>query len=773
MKRYIYLLVILLVAQTLSSCRDDEFLINGNEYQEIEGLPVDLEIVMSDALLTRGDIYEDSKKKFETNELVHISAVYTCENIKKPGETYQETQYGVYKYGGRNSWTAMNNALALAWPPTAISADFTAYYIYGSTGELTAQTMDPILLSEYEYDKVPLCAHANNIEYGHTIRLEMSHIFSFFTITDLSSGITDELFFTIPQDNPDYATLNNAFSIEYDPENHEIREVFSRVPSDVYKDGSDNGLVFIEGHGDLYENNDGTVMTKVSYFLEPGVYRKFSLMYPRTRDEAATYFIYDRDLTQIVGDEGFVANGVYEFSVLKSLGVTIIQEPNDGWDDTSEPWVLADVEAFLKAANSGSAYSEYDEETEQDVQILESTVEGTRLVRNVDFQYFYYDKFAPKNGVPEFTPDLTNTFEGNYHYIFHTACPLFANNNGIIKNLGLRDVKTQSPLVSNENFTTSWGGNMDTSYNGAIARVNYGTISNMRVINVDMEIYIQTSDPEEPTQEAHNSSLLVGSNRSNIFDIRTAGTFKLKVMNAPDETIMPQVITGGVAGQNLGTISRIAPIDDEDFSDSKYIPSYTLYNECVGENGVYMIGGVAGNNTGNIYDIQMSNITVDATSSQGVEARIGGLIGNIAVSNANPAQISGCTVRGSVKAGVTKPITNNNGLSYTGGLAGSSNIQVYVSNCSASFSVAGAPTSSYNSLITYGTGGAFGRIEKTLGAIEGSIQTLAAFGSSLSGLVYVGNFAGIVPTGYDWSHWQNLGVTVKQNQGVNNIGTEM
>ena len=769
MKKFIYIFIALVSIFNLSSCRDDEFELNL-ETGNIEGTPVKFEVNIADLLDTRSEINDSSKKSFKSGELIHIRGVFKCKDLDNPGEFIYKNQYGVMKYAGKGTWNPLNSTVALSWPGTAVSASFTAYYINGSTGVLSGQTMDAKLLSDYKFGEDPLFAENIDVPYGHTVRLEMSHIFSYFTISEMSSGITGELFFTIPKEdgNSDYENLNNAFRLKFNPETYEMTPEFTREPSKVYKDSNDEGLVFIEGEGKLYETDEGIVMTQVSYFLEPKKYHKFSLLYPRTRNTTATYMTYNRDLTSVIGEEGFVANGAYEFSILKSMGVVVVEEPNDGWDDKSDPWVLIDVEKFLRAANAGTEYWEPDPETGELVQILESTIDGSKLIRNVDFHNFYYEKFGSHDDLPEFTPDLTNTFEGGYHYIFNMACPLFNSNNGIIRNLGIRNVNSKDhPLVSNENLSTSWGGTFDTSYNGAIARINYGTVSNIRVINLELEIKIQTSHPEAPTREAHNASFLFGSNRGNVYDLRLAGAFKITVKNN-DDNIMPQVIIGGLAGQNLGTISGVATLEDDDFSDPEFTPSYTIINECQGDNGVYLAGGIVGNNTGNIYDVLMSGIKVDGTQSQGVESRMGGMIGNIAPSNANPAQISGCIIRGNVKAGVTKSVTNIDALSYIGGLAGSTNIQAFITNCSVAVGVTG--TSYYDNLVTYGAGGAFGRIEATVGAIEGSIQTLAAFGSTLSGNVNVGNFAGIAPIDYEWAHWANNGVNVKQYTGRENIG---
>ena len=706
---------------------------------------------------TRG-IDDESKTVFETGELIHIRAEFECEFN---GQQYTETHYGVMKYAGKGVWNPLSDSYALIWPRESKKGKFTAYYMHGSTGAFTENTMQPKLMSDYGYEEIPLSAEVVDVKYGEAVKLKMRRMFAHLKLTELREGISNQLWFTIPEG--DEVTLNNAFRFEFDPETQEITPVFMQVPSSSYKDSKGNGLVYIDSK--LIESDPtgmGDMTANVSYFLEPGVYHKFDILYPRSNDSYATYLSYGRHLNAVVkditGEEDLKANGRYVFSILKSLGVIVDKAPEEGWDKTNAV-VEVDVEKFLRAVNSGSNYYEVDKETGEEVQILEQTVEGSRLLMNIDFKNKYYDVF----GEDGFKPILNTVFDGNYHYIHNMGCPLFYQNDGTIINLGIKDVDTKNhPLVSCENLESN-NTVFDNSYNGIIASRNYGTVSNIRVSGVNMEVQILTSDADNTTQEAHNVALLFGTNSGNVYDVALAGMLTLTVENHPDETVIPRVSIGGVAGQNLGLISGIDNIDEAGF----YSPMMTIINKCQGDNGVYKMGGIAGNHTGTLDDIFIPSLQIMASDSRGLESELGGLVGEVPTSASGAPSIFGCIVRGDVTAGVVEPILNLESLSYSGGIAGVFNVQGSIKNCSVSVGVCSPAPAVAN--VDYAEGGAFGYLKWTPGYAEGEIHTVACFGSGLTGHDKIGNFAGMVSPGYDWDYYKNNQITVKK-MVADNVG---
>lgn len=768
--KYLHILSPLFLCGLLFSCSDDLIdSVHREDEIRIEGLPVQFEISMKDIPGTRG--LEDSKKKFESGELIHIRGEFFLKDTAEP--IYQ---YGIIKYKELGEWTAYNDAFQMYWPETTEYANFTAYYLYGSTGSLSSvNAMTPILLSEFQYGRDPLCGVNQGLEYGHVIRFEMEHLLTHISMTQIKPGVSDEMFFTIPVEDKHYGNFNNAFVLEYNSDNKEISGKFTQVKSDTYTDDNGNPLVYVSAPAEIYMEKDEEIKARYNFFLEPKDYHTFHLMYPRTREETSTYITYNDDLSaQTENKAGLLQNHFYEFSIEKSLGAVIAEDPEEEWDDESQPIVIVDVPEFMKSISRGESYSQLDENNNE-IQLLEAYGEGTKLLRNVDFNYYYYDVFEDGNG-GVVIPNLGLVFDGNFHYIYHIACPFFNNNNGIITNVGFIDAKTSSlqPLESNGRYETSLGTTLDTSVNGMICRTNNGTVSNIRVSDANMVVKIRTSglSSDQSATEAHSAGILFGSNRGTASNLSFGGHLELVVENFAEDTIMPNVAIGGIAGQNLGTISGISSINDEDFA----VPFYNIINRCDGGTGVYIVGGVIGNHTGTLSNVLMSSVNVDSSQSKGVSSLVGGIVGTISQSTSSPAKLEGCILRGEAKAGSSSSMININSVSYIGGVAGAMHIQGNVTDSSASVGIKGPSSTGYDEKVTYGAGGAFGRIEQTEGNTQiGEINTLACFGSTLTGVDdNVGNFAGITPPGFDEEYYKDpkKNINVKQYSNKPFIGSQ-
>lgn len=777
-KSYLHLFLTLFMMAAFAGCLKEESLLTDGAARA-NGVPVELDIDIVCEPGTRG-ILSESKREFNDKELVHIRAEFLCDESEEGSDIKKYRKDVVYtilqctsssyldnRYYVR--WATYSGQPDLIWPNDAVSGTFTAYYISGSNGALSGNPMPAKLLSDYKASEVPLSAEVKDVAYGEAVRLPMKRLFSFLTLTEMQEGISNDMWFSLPENSDGGVKLNNAFQLLFDTDSKTMIPTFSQIASEDYKDSNGNPLVFVKTYNRDEESEEDGSASGISFFLEPKVYHQFSILYPRTRDTYVTYLNYTGDLAKVIRNEdqsntegAFMPNGRYVFSILKSLGVIVDETPDDGWDK-GEPTVIVDVEAFLKAAESGSDYYEKDDITEEEVQILESTSEGTRLLRNVCFNHYYYDVF-PDN----FRPSLHNTFDGDYHYICDMACPLFYENYGNIVNLGIRNAKTNAdePIVSCEKADRN-GQTVDMSYNGIIACRNMGMVDNVRVIDVDMTVKIRTTNGN--TQEAHNVSLLFGANQGRVYDVGLAGELKLTVENDNGVTVMPKVMTGGVAGQNTGTIRGISYIDDE--NEAFDMPAITITNKCVGDNGVYWFGGIAGNNTGSLDNIFMPSVDIDSSQSRGLGSYLGGMTGECPSSTSGASSISDCIVRGSIEAGEIRSITNLESYSYSGGVSGSLNLQAYVSN--SSVSVAVTDRSTPDSAVMYGVGGAFGIIQPLdRGILEGEISILSCYGTALTGNGYKGNFAGIVPGGYGWSHYEDNQINLKQHSGTGNIGLE-
>lgn len=772
-KSYLHLFVAFSLMLLLTGCYKDELSMQGEATSDND-LPVEFEIGIAEDVGTRG-ILNESKKEFTSGELIHVRAEFSCED-RQSGESWKVNKYTMlqcsYTTSSSNgghynvTWNTKSGAEQLKWPNQATSASFTAYYIAGSTDRLSGNAMQPILLSEYKTVEIPLFAEVKDARYGDAIRLDMTRIFSFLTLTDIQAGVSDNMWFSLPEGQR--GKLHNAFQLLFDENTFEMKQNFVTIPDQSYKDVDGSGLAYVKEHKleplKDGETDDGSAVG-ICFFLEPGVYTQFCILYPRTRDKYSTYLSYDKNLQEVLKDpetnpEGkFLPNGRYVFSVLRSLGVVVHEKPEDGWDN-SDPKAVIDVEAFLRAAEAGTKYTEPDPDTGEEVLFLEPIEGGTRLVCNVSFQYEYYEAF----GDDKWRPSLHNIFDGDYHYIYHVACPVFFENYGTITNVGFRSIETKKPILSQQPLTHPEG--LEMSHNGIISMRNMpdGLIDNVRVIDADITVQILTHDNYEvATQEAHDVSLLVGQNQGRIYDIGLAGELNLTVENAEGETYIPRMTIGGIAGQNSGVIRGLTYITDEK-EPTLTMPVITLYNKCQGDNGAYWVGGLVGNNYGNLEDLFVPEVNVDASGSRGAVSYLGGITGECPSSSSGAPSISGCMVRGSVKAGTVGTLANVLSYSYTGAVSGAWNIQSNLSDSSVSVDV--VDESTVDDDTEYAQGGVFGIIQPIpigTGFQDGAINGLTCFSEKLKGNGIIGNFAGIVPYGYGWDeYWKDSDIHVKQ-----------
>lgn len=794
LKSYLRLFFALFLMTAFAGCREDEPLLPDDTTVRGDRVPVEFDVDIVDCGGTRG-ILSESKTSFDNNDLLHVTVVYKCVNNGREYKTiskYYTLTYSHFTDSKNNKHNGKWNAPAdMIWPDDAVSGTFTAYYIAGTTSPLSTESdMPEKLLSEHKASDVPLYAEVKDAPYGNAIKLQMVRMFSALTLTEIEEGISDDMWFTVPVD--DGVTLNNAFKLNLTRDgegNEQMVPEFLQVPSS-YKDSKGGDLVYVSTYAKDDKNADDVEeegsSTGLTFFLEPKEYGQFNIIYRRNNYEYMTYLNFTGRLSDVeIDSEGnkvgpLEPNCRYVFNIRKSIGVVTDQTPEDGWDKT-EPRVLINVEKFLRAINSQSEYEEWDEETQQFVDILAQTSTGTRLLRNVSFSNFYYDTF----GDDAFKPNLNSTFDGDYHYIYDMACPLFYQNAGNIKNLGIRDVSTKvknRPIISCENIKPE-PSNADilvnTSNNGIIAAMNtsYGTVDNVRIVNVDMDIKILTTAPEHPTQEVHNMALLFGWNEGRARNISLAGELNITIGNADGHDIVPKPMIGGLAGQNTGTISNVSYIDDIDNETSVQfeMPVINIVNVCNGDLGAFTVGGLAGLNSGNLEDIFLPAVNIDASKSRGVVSYIGGLVGESPVSPSGAPTLNGNIVSGSVKAGQVIYYSGVDPETYTGGIVGAMSIQTNISDCSVSVDVNGVTGNVEH--VDYGVGGAIGIIRPLpVGSTvsEGSVSEISCYGNVLTGSGYKGNFAGIAPK-YKESVWNddyfktNI-INIKKYQSTGNIG---
>ena len=800
MKRFIYLPIFLTLLVGLSSCQQDDFFLDDDEVERTDNLPIQLDAFIGDAVDTRS--VDKAKKTFSfgdvesgvSADVIHVQSTFTLDD----GSTL--TRYCAMQYTEDEKWMPMGNA-SFAWPNNAVTGTFTAYYIYGSNGELTTNVGENAVTQTRFTDIIdgqdPLRACTEDVRYGHTVGLKFQHILTHLTLIELDAGIDDQLIFRIDPGNNQ--KLNNAFQIllvEDDNKEPHIEFNYISIP-EILKEDPVAGNVYgtlIKSPTELVRDKQTRAEScQVGFFLQPDCsYNAFSIYYSNG-DRYLTYKNSDPN-TQNRKLDG---NNRYIFNVKKSAGVTITTPPEQKWDESEEFTTVVDTEKFLQAVYTNSSYSEYSEEKQEMVQILEATNNpaGTLLKCNIRFQNPYYHIFphpasTDDDGNPvaayDFVPLVgsDNVFDGGYHYIKDLCCPLFFENSGVIKNLGFVNttigVDPQYEWTSILNYSEP-GAVKTYEYNrtGIIATNNHGTVQNIRVKDATVKVGIYAEDD----QEAHNVGALFGVNNSSgyVDNVYLSGRIDVIVDNYTD--LIPEVNIGGLAGQNLGTMIHIEQLVDnrEDLPNPPTPVRISVTNLLRSSLGAYYIGGLVGNNTGKLSEVSIpttptsSNnqavaITVDSSVSFGVISDIGGIAGKAESSQGN--EISACLIgSGIVTAGETDKYQTIDAYSYTGGLVGVLSERTHVFNCTAFCSVIGSAT---RSGISQAVGGVFGNIKviQQNGATSyppGTMMSIAVFGDRLEG-ANPGCFVGEAPAGKTWADYETL-VDVKKFPDIEYIGT--
>lgn len=787
MKGLKYYFSILLSLFLVTSCQDSIIQEDIDHVTREDGLPLDI-IVNYPSDGTRG--IEEAKTKFEPGDLIHIIATFNCEE-KDTHNEYVIKTYGIMQCTGHDNWQPFNSGTKyreLSWPGECKTASFYAVHIPGSNGALSSNTGAPRLLSSYSYTEDPLEAATEEMPYGHSIYFDFKHIFSHLSVVDFEPGFADEFWFTRTPDAME--GFHNAFNIEFkdDENNPEIKKVFSAIPDDH------SNLVYISGKCDVRTGADvdPKYAGVVNFFLEPGwTLDKFKLVYPSYGSNTSTFFSYQSNSQDSEDNEdsedsednednedndviNLESNHAYTFSVLKSQGVITEVRPGEEWDE-SKP-VDIDVEKFIKAVVNGDEYS-----TEDGTLVLQKIDGGTQLIRNVDFKFHYYDVLRNQGNL---LPNLDRVFNGAYHYIYNTSCPIFnkINSAGEVKNVGIIDIDTDKSDHSTYKYWISTvnpevnefpdiSEKADFSFNGALARRNLGKVNNIRISKVNIKAYVLTSNQSEQDKEAHNIGIVLGSNSDAgiVNGVALADQINLSVENHWEEHIVPNIFIGTLAGQNASYLSNIKPINDE--KKDWPLPEITITNKCYGETGIYMIGGITGNNVGSITNVFLPKIKIDSHESEGLHSLIGGGVGQQAYDQNFKIYLGDINIIGEVIAGNMSDTREDN-YSYTGGIAGQAYLNSTIEDCRTIISVAGAPEELKNGGVT-GTGCAFGRLIFMPGVEEGKISRIVSYGDNLTGQGYIGRFAGVSISEYNADYFTNpdLEINVKNFSGIEFIGT--
>lgn len=772
MTRHLINILQLTVVLLLTACTDELKINSPSEFYNDE-LIVDFDFRLPEARETRATNNSNGIEVFANGDMIHIIGTFKIKYLKDgaTGDEYEEdevSRYGALRYNGKN-WVEVDGS-TLTWPAVATTGTFEAFYISESNGVLTGTSpTEQFRLSNLTATTDPLKAVSDeDIPYGHAVRLEFSHICAYLTLVDLEPMVSDSYWFTTngPKDEStnSYLQFNNAFQISLgertDGKGPTLKFDFCQMPDSKYtpelfiaaKAVVDSGITT-----DTYPNG----VTTAGYFLEPGFYEKFEIIYPATDSTVYKYLEYDYtvipsapDGTSITNNKpDLKSNTPYTLTITKSPGITINIPPSgEGWDESDE-YFDVDVEEFLKSVSNQTDYTNSD-----DVKILEKTSTGIRLLHNIDFNNFDYNEIKD----PSFRPNnmAGSIFDGDYHYIKNVGSCLIRYNYGTIRNLGLKDVNITTTSYENDSE------NDDMSRNGALCMWNWesGTIENIRLSNVNLTVNVRSLDPEG--QETHNIGGVVGSNTGSIEEVAMSGDFNIIVQGESDNEVNASVLIGGIVGQNagMGNISEVSP--------QSGTPKISITNKCKGDLGSYSVGGFVGESQGFINGVILTDIRIDGTESTGVTSYMGGIAGQLQVSTTSSAEadamLESCIVGGTIKAGVSKPYKSITSVSYTGGITGTV-LSVPVVDCRSAVGVYGSSSVVEN--VVYGTGGAIGRIRE---GDNYEIKDIIAYGSVLEypqgEKSYVGNFAGIIPDSQTEGDYSNKNIIVYTFPGIKFIG---
>lgn len=749
-----FILISFLFCLGLAGCNDD-FL----DSREPSPMPmagnvgVQFEIFDPEEGNTRGS--ETPKTRFQEGDVIHIEATFTND------DNQQGTAYGCMRLMA-GKWQQVEGS-NLIWPFVATRGEFKAFYMPQSDGVLLPGTpTDAVLLSELDasygntgYDLDPLEAVSESYKYGHAVELHFTHALTHLTFTNMDTGISD-FFWLVRNNSPE--DYHNAYSLVLGADNR-LQLVFERSERGMY--GEDTEYIAAKAVGYMHTNDDGvsSQRVKASYFLEPGDYSQLEL---RTSNNTPYLSLNSSETEDLLPDIPYVID------VMKSNGVTFIIKDDDSWDD-SDPEYEVVVKDFIEAAVNGNDYTVQDKNTGEDVGILEAINNGVRLLRSVRFpdDQQEYDRIWNASNTRGFAPNIPagRVFEGDHHYISNLRQPLFQYNAGTIQNLGLKgvDCEVVSKYVGQDNDYRA-----DRSRRGGLCQWNRegGLIYNIRVENMKLTVNVEGGS----STHTHSAGGITGVNIGTIRDIYLDGNIEVIMQNNSNKAsaaIDSEVALGGISGQNTGNIFRVSPLQSARIK---------VTNLCVGDGGVFSVGGAVGFCAGVLENVSLPEVEVDCSASDCYQSYTGGLTGRLRGS-ATSNLVSGCSVGGSVRSGIVSTFGEmTDSYLYIGGLAGSC-ASFKVTDCSTVVAVT-ASSDNLDGNARYATGGVFGSILAIDGNDRNDLTNLTGWNPSIqgplySGFAFVGCFSGIVPAGKTWGDYAGMGVTVKTIGSYPQIGVSM
>lgn len=746
MKRHSVLYTILAVAVALcglTACTDN--LLTGDTQRDPQNeLAVDIEATCSALTRAGGSKGNDNDGKFSKGDTIQVSAVFTLADADGNETSTTDIRYDRYVFDG-TKWTSVNNDEKatdepMTWPWNATKGTFTAYYQPAIAGKLQQgdENAKQVKLDDLTDTTDPLRAVTENVEYGHAVKMNFTHICTRLILLNINdpSQNTEYLFSTF-NSSSDHTekTLKNKFKLYRDAEGN-LQHTFVADPEDnttLTRPAEEITIQF----GDSEEQTYKCIEVYLATDETTGTADCTNFNIKRSNGAA---FL---QATNIEGLNKMHANQSYIVDLSRELGVVNIEE-DGGWkpiedDDIKE--LAFDIQTFLNNIRDGKDYIVTDAETQKQTQILKASNGGSTVTLMCNVNFGNANNYIPVN--------LRNiTFNGNHCYIENFGQTIFGDmESSTVKNLGLHNANitfnagTEREVNNNgEEITGSEG---IASGKGALARENTGTIDNIRLENITLTV----NGANSTLGKTYYAGALVGAcsgGNSSATNISLGGDIIIKTT---DESSNGTFMLGGIIGQ-ISSNCAVSEITMRDINEKETtkVGKVNITNSMTGGKGTYLVGGIVGEASQSTLTKCVITGSIDASASYGTENCVGGAVGRMADNCTLEVVAVDITVKGGTVATSTESIHH----AYTGGMVGLLANNCVINLCKSFSDITGAGTAKgeyegttptyLNQLkgAIYATGGVIGGMQRPIYTVTNN----DVFGTVSTG-GYVGGVVGM------------------------------
>lgn len=617
MKKYISVIVSLILSCCLLSCTEEQWLKNGGVTEQQGGLPI--EFVMEFAPtqpLTRADgteiTIEGEKTAFENGDIIQIVANFYCkEDLADPNSDIilmpEESictmlQYQKSESDDMGKWVnykAENDKdRPLYWPWKSEEATFQAFYYPGFNGYIDGTTL-PVLLDSVDVKTNPLMTQeTERIPYGNAVSLTFNHICARLVLTDLEDVTGGASYTNLWLENlstTDDIPRTNAFKLSLkekneetnsDPENSKLSFECSFT-----SEQNEEQKVLIGGKSaTISKNNSNEKETAIIFFLPAGNYSKAAL----TRRFGRPLLNWNNvnDLSSLETGKSYIV------SLNELKGNITIEDDDDWWEDdkiaiTPEEGYF-DLNTFLQCIHDGKSYS-YNDSNGKKITVLEKGQDNQLyLTQNIDFD----NQDFTSQTIPQAV-----ILNGNGHYFSYVKKSVFSQIDGEVHNLGFKNCTASVDLtktgINNYRF-------------GILTNTNYGIIDNIRLSEISIHV---NSIEDGGTYEVGS---LVGDSQGAISNIELDN---IKVTTNELDVNSATFAFGGLIGQTTkgGTLEKVTMYTDNNI---------VVTNSIKLKEGNIYTGGLIGLSSSNIKECSV-RADVSTANATGVWIYTGGLVGSM------------------------------------------------------------------------------------------------------------------------------------------------